>query len=123
MKFSEDTQSNHNNISRYEEGFVEIKGKQINTSVVISAEELIADWEPKKFSELSADHCKLLLAPKPDVIILGTGKKQQFPERDILKLFAQNQIGVEIMDTTAACRTFNVLLSEDRNVVAGLFMI
>ena len=123
MKFSEETNANHNNITRYGEGFVEIKGKLVNTSVIINSEEFIADWQPQSFDELTAEHCHLLVESKPDVIILGTGKTQQFPERDILKLFAQHQIGLEVMDTSAACRTFNILLSEDRNVVAGLFMI
>jgi len=123
MKFSEDNEPTYNNISRYGEGFVQIKEKVINTSVVIGVEELIANWKPKTFSELAVVDCELLIQSKPDVIILGTGKKQQFPEREILKFFAQQQTGLEVMDTAAACRTFNILLSEDRNVVAGLFMI
>ncbi len=122
MKFSEEINANHNNITRYGDGFVEIKGKLVNTSVIINREELITGWQPQSFSELTAKHCHLLLKNKPDVIILGTGKTQQFPKQEILKLFAQHQIGLEVMDTSAACRTFNILLSENRNVVAGLFI-
>lgn len=123
MKFSEETNANQNNITRYGEGFIEIKGKKIDTSVIISRETFITSWQPQSFGELSPEHCLLLVENKPDVILLGTGKTQQFPEHEILKLFAQHQIGIEVMDTSAACRTFNILLSEDRNVVAGLFMI
>lgn len=123
MKFSEDIQSTYNNITQYGEGFVQVKDKIVNTSVVLSAEELIADWQPETFEDLTAEHCKLLFESKPDVVILGTGKQQRFPEKEILRFFAQHQVGIEVMDTAAACRTFNVLLSEDRNIVAGLFMI
>ena len=123
MKFSEDVKPTYNNISSYGEGFVQIKEKLINTSVVIGVEELVSNWRPSTFSDLSIDDCELLVKTKPDVIILGTGAKQHFPEMDVLKFFVQQQIGLEIMDTAAACRTFNILLSEDRNVVAGLFMI
>lgn len=123
MKFSEDNNSENNNIHSYGEGFVQIQDKQVNTSVVISATQLISDWEPNTFAELKAEHCEILFSTQADVIILGTGKHQCFPERDILRLFAQQQIGVEVMDTASACRTFNILLSEDRNVVAALFMI
>ena len=123
MKFSEDNNAENNNIHSYGEGFIQIKEKQVNTSVVIGAKHLIANWEPNTFAELKAEHCKILFSSQPDVIILGTGKRQCFPQRDILRLFAQQQIGVEVMDTASACRTFNILLSEDRNVVAALFMI
>ena len=123
MKFSEDTQATHNNISRYGKGFVQIKEKLINTSVIVETETVVADWRPQTLSEMTVEDCKLLIKSKPDVIILGTGEHQQFPEREILKLFAQNQVGLEVMNTAAACRTFNILLSEDRSVVAGLFMI
>jgi uncharacterized protein len=123
MKFSEDNNSENNNIRNYGKGFIQIKEKQVNTSVVIGAQRLISDWEPNTFADLKAEHCEILFIHKPDVIILGTGKRQCFPERDILRLFAQQQIGVEVMDTASACRTFNILLSEDRNVVAALFMI
>lgn len=58
----------------------------------------------------------------PEVIILGTGLKQIFPEREILKHLVQNRIGYEIMDTQAACRTFNIIMAEGRNVVAGMFI-
>jgi len=123
MKFSEDNNAENNNIHSYGVGFVQIKDKQVNTSVVISAQQFISNWEPSTFADLKTEHCEVLFASKPDVIILGTGKRQCFPERNILRLFAQQQIGVEIMDTASACRTFNILLSEDRNVVAALFMI
>ena len=123
MKFSEEIQSTYNNITRYGAGYVQIKDKMVNTSVVINVDELLADWRPKDLSELTVEDCSLLIQSKPDVIILGTGEKQEFPNRSIIKFFAQQQIGLEVMDTAAACRTFNILLSEDRNVVAGLFMI
>ena len=63
-----------------------------------------------------------MLQQKPEMVIIGTGEKQQFPNSVIQQFFATNQLGVEIMDTGAACRTFNILLAENRQVAAILIL-
>ena len=89
---------------------------------VLSPMELVKDWSPLEYSELSAEHLDEIYAMKPEIILLGTGLKQIFPPAEILRRLAKEQIGFEIMDTQAACRTFNILMAEDRTVVAGLFL-
>ena len=78
--------------------------------------------DPLILESLKIDDFEGIYAMNPEVIILGTGLKQIFPEREILKHLVQNRIGYEIMDTQAACRTFNIIMAEGRNVVAGMFI-
>ncbi len=122
MKFAEDHNSANYKISGYDLGSIGINGLPHTHSLVISPMELLKDWEPSKYNELNEQHLDAIYAMKPEIIILGTGQKQIFPPAEILRRLAKEQIGYEIMDTQAACRTFNILMAEDRNVVAGMFL-
>ena len=122
MKFAEDHNSANYKISAYDEESISINGLPHLQSLVLSPMELLIDWEPAKYKELNADHLDEIYAMKPEIIIIGTGLKQIFPPAEILRRLAKEQIGYEIMDTQAACRTFNILMAEDRTVVAALFI-
>lgn len=122
MKFAEDHNTANYKISGYEHDTIAINGLPHSQSLVLSPMKLLSDWMPAKYSELNADHLDAIYAMKPEIIILGTGLKQIFPPSEILRRLAKEQIGYEIMDTQAACRTFNILMAEDRTVVAGLFL-
>ena len=122
MKFAEDHNSANYKISAYDLDSIGINGLLHSHSLVLSPMELIKDWTPSKYSDLSPDHLDEIYAMKPEIILLGTGQKQIFPPSEILRRLAQEKIGFEIMDTQAACRTFNILMAEDRTVVAGLFL-
>ncbi len=122
MKFAEDHNSSRYKITGYDAEGVEINGKTFKESFILSPMEFISDWQPQDLSSLSVEHFAGLYEMKPEVIILGTGAKQVFPDREILKYLVQNRIGYEIMDTQAACRTFNIIMAEGRNVVAGMFI-
>ena len=122
MKFAEDHNSANYKISGYDHDSIGINGLAHSKSLVLSPMELVSDWTPTKYSELKANHLDDLYAMQPEIIILGTGLKQIFPPAEILKRLVKEQIGYEIMDTQAACRTFNILMAEDRTVVAGLFL-
>ena len=121
MKFAEDHNEASYKITGYEEDGININGRLFPESLVLSPTNLISDWKPKNISSLTVEDLAPFYALKAEVILLGTGDKQIFPTSEILKKFASMQIGFEIMDTQAACRTFNILMSEGRNVVAGLF--
>jgi uncharacterized protein len=73
-------------------------------------------------SDISVDTIEQLLAYQPEIILLGTGSKTVFPEPEAMVLCAQDGIGLEVMDSASACRTYNVLLSEEREIVAGLLL-
>jgi uncharacterized protein len=88
--------------------------------LILSPSELITDWPPVCVGELVAEHFEAVFALSPDVVLLGTGQRQIFPKPSLLSGFHQRGLGVEIMTTRAACSTFNILISESRNVVAAL---
>ena len=79
-------------------------------------------WPPKDFSQLTAEHIEQLLLFSPEIVLIGTGAHQKFPDTKILLPLIQKNIGFEIMSTLAACYTFKVLAAEGRAVVAGLIV-
>ena len=122
MKFAEDHNTANYKISGYDHQSIAINGLPHSQSLVLSPMELLSEWEPSNYSDLKADHLDAIYAMKPEIIILGTGPKQIFPPTEILRRLAREQSGYEIMDAQAACRTFNILMAEDRTVVAGMFL-
>lgn len=109
-------------IKSYSPGEIQINEQLFQQSVILSPSELIENWPPQTIADLKIEHLAAIFTLKPNVVILGTGSKQQFPTADILDLFEKQHIGIEVMDTNAACRTYNVLTSEARNVVAALLI-
>ncbi len=98
-----------------------IAGQCYSRSLLLAADQLITDWPPQSFSELSAPFLQPVFQLQPDLVLLGTGSKQHFPDANIMMEFYERGIGVEVMGSAAACRTFNVLVAESRRVVAALF--
>ena len=96
---------------------------QVTQSLILTPQQLIIDWEPNQLDELTAAHLDAVLNLEPELILLGTGARQQFPAMAIMQPLHRARIGVEVMDTAAACRTFNILVAEGRHVVAALMMI
>lgn len=88
--------------------------------LVLSAVELLADWTVEQPQDLCEASLEPVFNLKPEIVLVGTGPEQVFPEGQLLMCFYRRQMGVEFMSTRAACRTFNVLVSEQRNVVAAL---
>ena len=94
----------------------------IRTHVIVSADRIVRDWQASAPEELDPGHLESALAADPDVIILGTGNTLRMPKLDLMGLMAERGVGIEIMSTPAACRTYNVLLHEGRSVVAALLV-
>lgn len=88
----------------------------------MTTEQLFADWPVDSLDALSSDHLAQIADLGIDVLLLGTGRRQRFPHPSVTSGLASRGIGVEIMDTAAACRTFNVLISEGRAVAAALII-
>ena len=98
--------------------------KEILTqSCIILPDQLIRDWPPQNFNSLSAEHFAVLLELKPEVILFGSGSRLRFPAPALTAALSAQSIGVEVMDTGAACRTYNILMAEGRRVAAALLMI
>lgn len=121
MKLQAQKPQGQNAISSYGPGFVTINGHTYRHSLVVGHDRLIADWPVAKAEDLSSEHL-VGLDRGCDVILLGTGARQCFPQRAVLKPMLAKRIGVEVMDTAAACRTYNILLAEGRAVVAALIV-
>jgi len=122
MKFTLESSSNVNLVRAYSASGIRIGELELHSSCLVTAEEVIGDWEPQRLSELSVGHLERIYALRPEVVLVGTGMSQQFAPYAIRASFAEHGIGIESMDLGAACRTFNILVQEDRRVVAALFL-
>ncbi len=103
-------------------GYVAINHQRYQQPVVVMAREVRTDWAATEFSALSAKHFEYFLELRPEVLLLGAGAKQQFAHPDLYRQLVKARIGVEFMDTPAACRTYNILVAEDRKVVAAVLL-
>lgn len=94
----------------------------VDRSCIVTAERLITDWSPLAFAELATGHLEAIFALAPELVLLGTGPTQRFATAAVRGEFARRGIGLEVMHLGAACRTFNVLVQEERRVAAALFL-
>jgi uncharacterized protein len=122
VKIERDEATGKNLFTGYGEGYVAVNGTRYTSSLVVSSERLIADWPAASIEALSADHLAAILELEPEVLLVGTGARFAFPNPAALAPIYQAGIGVEVMDTPAACRTYNILLGEGRDVVAALVL-
>lgn len=119
----ETTGSRANVIRAYGPGQVTVNDNIYRASLIVTPARLIEDWPPRVFAELEDSHFEMVVSLDPELVILGTGGRLQFPHPAVTRRLVDAHIGFEVMDTGAACRTYNVLMSEDRRVVAALLMI
>jgi len=89
---------------------------------LISSDGAISEWPVKAFEALESGHFEQMLALKPELILIGTGVKQHFPKPELLKALISAKIGFEIMNSQAACRTYNILVGEGRQVLLALIV-
>lgn len=120
MRFSQDSFAT-NSIRAYRDGEIQVNNQTISRSVVITPD-AIQDWGPCSVEELTQEHFIHFGTLQPEIVILGTGSQLRFPSPQMSVELQTQGIGVEIMTTDAACRTFNLLLAEDRRVLAALII-
>jgi len=120
MKFSQDLTDSGYVVTAYDNSGIKVNGKQFEKSFIISPDEFHENWTIDSISELSSTHIQQLLDMKPELIIVGTGNKLVFPPVEVYAALVKQNMGVEFMDTNAACRTYNILTGEGRKVVAGI---
>jgi uncharacterized protein len=99
---------------------ITIADETYQTPLILSPDTIDPGWSATSFTELSEETLQPLLNLEPELVIIGTGKVQRFPGPELLMMFHRAGIGIEVMNTRAACRTFNILVMEERKVVAGL---
>ena len=100
---------------------VRIRDKVWKKTIAVTTDAVLDDWEAPAVDALRADHFEALLAHDPELVILGCGRSQIFPPRELTFAFARRGVGLDVMDTRAAARTFNVLAGEGRKVAAVLY--
>ncbi len=123
MKLHLASGSGKNQFTGHGTGYVAVNHQRYENSLVITPDEVLDSWRVDTFDALDAAHMAFLLSLKPEIVILGTGATQRFPSPALLRGFAAAQIGVEVMATPAACRTYNILLAEGRAVIAAVLVI
>lgn len=122
MKFTEHRDPKINLINHYSPGLVCINNQDYESSCIITQQNITLEWPVKNLEDLTASTLQQLLDLSPEVLILGTGENQHFPSADIFGLCAKQGISLEVMNNASACRTYNVLTTEDRQVVLGLIL-
>jgi uncharacterized protein len=120
MKLQADRIEGQNAIARHGPDGVIVNGVEHRTSVVVPWTGAVQPWPVDRFEALTPTHFEALIAFEPELVIFGSGTRIRFPSPSILKVLHARRIGIETMDTAAACRTYNVLLAEGRLVVAAL---
>jgi uncharacterized protein len=123
MKIQLESGLGQNLIHSYGPGKIRI-GQEVHVhSLIVTPARIIADWPPASFEELAAIHFQQIADLAPEVVILGTGARLRFPPPAVTRALIEVNVGVEVMDTGAACRTYNFLASDGRRVIAALLMI
>ncbi len=123
MRLSLDFDEQANTIRAYGEGWITINEQTIRQSVIVMPQQLITDWPPQDLNVLEETHFEQLAALNPEIVLLGTGARQHFPPPGLIRSLICRGVGVEVMNTGAACRTYNIIMAEGRQVLAALLMI
>lgn len=121
MKFQPD-RSSAQTISGYGAGWISVANEKIHSSIILGSGGERMAWQCTRFEDLNASHFEQLVQFPAELIIFGSGLRNRFPPAAWLRPLIAQRIGLETMDTQAACRTYNILASEGRTVVAALLL-
>ena len=122
MQFTLETSSRVNLVRAYSRSELRIGETRVRTSCIVTADRLITEWSARCFEDLAPEHLEAILALEPQIVLLGTGALQRFAPAAVRSLLSGRGVGLEVMDLGAACRTFNILVQEERRVAAALFL-
>ena len=107
-------------LTGYGKGYLAVNGSRYEHALIVTPDAAPMPWPIQEAAAMTAETTAMLLAGKPEIIIIGTGPTQIFPEPARLRTLIEARIGLEIMNTPAACRTYNVLMGEGRRVLAAM---
>lgn len=122
MIIQEDDSSANYQIRRYEPGKIWINDQCYQNSVIIRAHQLLTPWSPRQLTDITTQHFEAIYANPPKILLLGTGSKLHIPPQSLLIPLMEKGIGVEFMDSLAACYTYTVLIGENRDVTACILI-
>jgi uncharacterized protein len=121
MKLHRAAPSGENMFTGYGPGYVAVNNVRYEKSIVVTSAQ-VTDWNIANFEALGTRDFEFLLTLQPEIVVLGTGSTQRFPAPILSRALAEAGVGFEIMDTKAACRTFNILVAEGRRAVAAILI-
>jgi uncharacterized protein len=121
MKFHLNT-AEGNVFTGHGDGYVRIGETDYRENLLVTPEQLIGGWAPSGFDALTESDFAALAALKPEVALFGTGATMRFPHPRLTRALTEGRIGLEVMDTPAACRTYNILAAEGRRVAAAILV-
>jgi uncharacterized protein len=119
LKLHTDAPTSLNTVTGYGPGFIEVNKSPHQGHLLLMPDAPAQPWQAKGFEALCRDDFDALLALRPEIVLLGTGRRQRFPHPRLTAALAQAGVGLEVMDTAAACRTYNILMTEGRRVLAA----
>jgi len=119
LKLHADAPTRLNTVTAYGPDFIEVNKSRHHGHLLLMPDAPVQPWLAAAFESLRPQDFDALLALRPDIVLLGTGRRQRFPHPRLTAGLTQAGIGVEAMDTAAACRTYNILMSEGRRVLAA----
>ena len=122
MKLHATPTQHYQTVTAYDEGGVEINAVRYEHSLLVMPESPPQPWPVTAFDQLDAGHFAQIEAAQPEVVILGTGQKQRFIHPKLSAPLTARRVGVETMDSSAACRTYNILMAEGRKVALALII-
>ena len=122
MKLHQSDTQKYQTVTGYDQTGVEINAERYNYSLVVLPEMAPRAWDAPTFESLTVEHFDVIGADDPDVVILGTGARQRFIHPRLTAALTLRRIGVECMDSQAACRTYNILMGEGRKVALALII-
>jgi uncharacterized protein len=122
LKLHLDGASGRNAFTGYGAGYVTVNGTRYDKSLVVLPTRILADWPATTFEALEPGHLAALVGLGAEVVLLGTGDTLRFPPPEITRALVEARIGLEVMDVQAACRTYNILMAEERKVAAALLL-
>jgi uncharacterized protein len=121
LKLHADQTSAQNTVTAYGPGYIEVN-KERHTGHLLLMPDRLEPWPVADFEALEPRHFAALLPWAPELVLLGTGRRQRFPQPQLVRPLADAGLGVEAMDSAAACRTYNILMAEGRRVAAAVLV-
>ena len=106
----------------YGAGYVMVNRVRYENNLIILPDRIIEDWAVESFEQLAPEHFNFLLSLRPEMVLFGTGTTLRFPHPKLTRMLIESKVGIEVMDTSAACRTYNILTEEGRRVAAALLV-
>lgn len=122
MKLHADPRTHLNTITGYGPGFIEVNAQQHASHIIVIPDAPVQPWSIARFNALSAQDLQALCAFQPELVLLGTGWRQRPMDPALVAALAPSGVGLEMMNTPAACRTYNILMAEGRKVLAALLI-